>query len=46
MLVVTTECAGQVESKRLISWSAIDWTLVVQVGGEISAISHLMHPQQ
>ena len=37
--VVTTACAGQVECKLLVSWNAIDWSGVVQMGGQVSAIS-------
>lgn len=38
--VVTTACAGQIERNRLVSWNAIDWSVVVQIGGQVTAISH------
>jgi len=39
--VVIRACAGQVECKRLVGWNAIDWSVVVQIGGQITAISQL-----
>jgi len=41
--VVTTACAGQVECKSLVSWNATDWSVVVQMGGQVSAISQGHH---
>lgn len=38
--LVTTACAGQVKCKLLVSWNAIDWSVVVQIGGQVTAISH------
>lgn len=35
----TTACAGQVKCKLLVSWNAIDWSVVVQIGGQVTAIS-------
>ena len=37
--VVTRACAGQDECMRLVSRNAIDWSVVVKVGGHITAIS-------
>ncbi|MNJ41271.1 hypothetical protein D3C77_361900 [compost metagenome] len=37
--VVTTACAGQVECKRLISTNAIDWSVTMQMGGQVHAIT-------
>jgi hypothetical protein len=36
----TKACAGQTECKRLLSWNAIDWSVVEQMGGQITVISH------
>mgnify|MGYP003450433747 len=44
--VVTTACAGQVECKRLASLNASDWSVVVQIGGQITAISHQLRLQE
>ena len=38
--VVTTACAGQVECKRLVSTNAIDWSVTMQMGGQVHAITH------
>ena len=37
--VVTTAFAGQVECKRLISTNAIDWSVTMQMGGQVHAIT-------
>lgn len=42
--VVTTACAGQVECKRLVSTNAIDWSVTMQMGGQVHAITHLRRP--
>jgi hypothetical protein len=39
--VVTTACAGQVECKRLVSTDAIDWSVAMQMGGQVHAITQL-----
>ena len=39
--VVTTACAGQVECKQLVSTNAIDWSVTMQMGGQVHAIKHL-----
>lgn len=36
--VATMSCAGQVECKPLLGWNATDWLVVVQMGGQVSAI--------
>ena len=42
--VVTIECAGQVECKRLVSTNAIDWSVAMQMGGQFHAITqHALH---
>jgi hypothetical protein len=33
--VVITACAGQVECKRLVSTNAIDWSVAMQLGGQV-----------
>ena len=38
--VVTTACAGQIECKRLVSTDAIDWSVAMQMGGQVHAIAH------
>ncbi len=42
--IVTTECAGQVECNLLISTKAIDWSVTMQMGGQVHAITHLRSP--
>jgi hypothetical protein len=32
-------CAGQVECKRLVSTDAIDWSVAMQMGGQVHAIA-------
>lgn len=39
--VVIWVCVGQVECKRLVSWNVIVWSVVVQIGGQITAVSQL-----
>lgn len=41
--VVTTEWAGQVECKRLISTNAIDWSVAMQMGGQVHVITQMLH---
>lgn len=43
--VVTTACAGQVECKRLVSTNAIDWSVAMQMGGQVHAISQPAYTQ-
>lgn len=43
LTVVTTVYAGQVECKRLVSTDAIDWAVVMQMGGQVHAITHPTH---
>lgn len=33
--VVTTACAGQIESNRLVSANAIDWSVAIQMGDKL-----------
>ena len=37
--VVTTAFADQVECKRLISTNVIDWSVTMQLGGQVHAIT-------
>jgi hypothetical protein len=37
--VVTKTCAGQVECKRLVRTGAIDWSVAMQSGGQVHAIT-------
>lgn len=39
--VVTTACAGQVECKRLVNTDAIEWSVAMQMGGQVHAITHI-----
>ena len=40
--VVTTARAGQAECKRLVSTDAIDWSVAMQMGGQVHAITQLV----
>ena len=39
--VVTTAYTSQVECKRLVSTNAIDWSVVMQMNGQVHAITQL-----
>lgn len=38
--VITKVCAVQIECKRLVSTDAIDWSVAMQMGGQVHAITH------
>ena len=35
-------CAGQVECNRLVSMNTIDWSVAMQMGGQVHAITQLI----